>query len=171
MRLLFEEITRKTRRYTISNSDWFLDKDEGFSLTATANISVCKRDSETVLLAGQLEGRRLARCDSCGEQVKEYLRSEFDYLVTTREEETLELREIECSDEDVRTFYLKEPEIDVYEILREQAYLALPLRTLCSKDCKGICAGCGVVLNSEACCCSLVNSDSPFSVLRKLNNN
>ncbi len=92
------------------------------------------------------------------------------YLVTTRKEQAIEQRDVECSDEDVITLYLKEPEIDVDEILREQAYLAFPLRTLCSEECKGICAGCGVVLNSEACCCSLDKSNSAFAVLKKLIN-
>ena len=170
MKLLFEEITRKKSRYTISKSDFDLD-DESLNLSVTADISLVKHDSETVLLKGQLAGQHVVGCDRCGEQVKEELRSEFDYLVTRREEEALELHETECSDEGALTLYLKEPEIDIDEILREQAYLAIPLRTLCSKDCKGICAGCGVVLNSEACCCSSVNSDSPFSVLRKLSNN
>jgi uncharacterized protein len=170
MRLLFDKITRKTRRYTIAESDLFSHKDEGLSLLATANITVSKRDNETVQLKGQLIGERIGACGRCGEQVKENLQCEFDYLVTTREEEALQLGEIECSEEDAITLYLKEPEINIDEILREQAFLSIPLRTLCSIDCKGICAGCGVVLNSETCCCPSGNSDSPFAVLGKLNN-
>lgn len=169
MRLLFEEITGKAHRYTISDSCWFPHGAEDFLLT-TANITVSRRDSETVLLEGVLEGRRVAACDRCGERVEDNLHCEFVYLVTTRKEQALESRDIECSDEDVITLYLKEPEIDVDEILREQTYLAIPLRTLCSKDCKGICAGCGVVLNSETCCCSLDKSSSTFAVLKKLTN-
>ena len=92
------------------------------------------------------------------------------YLVSTREEQASELRDIECSDEDAITLYLNEPGINVDEILREQAYLAFPLRNLCSKDCNGICAGCGVALNNEVCCCSTDKSNSAFAVLKKLTN-
>jgi uncharacterized protein len=92
------------------------------------------------------------------------------YLVTIRKEQALELGDIECSDEDTITLYLKEPEIDVDEILREQAYLAVPLKTLCSEDCKGICAGCGALLNSQVCCCSVDTPSSTFAVLKKLTN-
>ena len=168
MRLLFEEITEKTHRYTISDGSWFPHEDEEFLLSATADISISRRDSENVLLNGELEGHRLTLCDRCGEQVEEKLHCEFVYLITTRKEPIHEVHDIECSDEDVITVYLKEPGIDVDEILREQAYLAFPLRTLCSEDCKGICAGCGAVLNSEACHCSLDKSNSPFAVLKKL---
>ncbi len=170
MRLLFEEITGKSHRYTISGSCWFPPGNEKFLLKAKATICVSRRNSETVLLEGKLEGQRTAACDRCGEQVTEKLVCDFVYLVTTRKEEALKEREIECTDEDVITLYLKETEIDVDEILREQAYLANPLRTLCSEDCKGICAGCGVVLNNEACCCSLDKSNSSFAVLKKLTN-
>lgn len=170
MILPFDEITGEARRYTISDSDWFYHGKEDFLLTATANISISKRDSETVLLKGKLEGQRVVACDRCGEQVRKKIHCEFVYLVSTRKEQAFELRDIECSDEDAITLYLKEPEIDVDEILREQAYLAFPLRNLCSEDCKGICAGCGVVLNNEACCCSLDKSSSAFAVLKKLTN-
>lgn len=168
MKLLFEEITKKIRRYSMENSSWFPRASGDFSATASVNISVSRRDSETALLKGALEGQRVTTCDRCGEQLKQDLQSQFVYLVTTREEPVSELSEIECTDEDAITLYLKEPEIYVDDILREQIYLAVPLRNLCSNDCKGICAGCGVSLNSEACCCSLDKSNSAFAVLKKL---
>lgn len=170
MKLLFEEITGKAARFTIHDSSWFTPEDEASFLTASASIRVSRRDNETVLLNGKIVGHRLADCDRCGEQVQENVHWDFVYLVTIRKEEAIELREIECSEEDAITLYLKEPEIDVDEILREQSYLAIPLRTLCSEDCKGICAGCGNALNTAGCCCSLEKSDSPFAVLKKLTN-
>jgi uncharacterized protein len=169
MKLLFEEITGKTNRYSITDSCW-LRHNVDCPITASANLRVSRQDSDTVLLKGELEGQRLSVCDRCGEQIKKKLYCEFEYLITTRKEQALELRDIECSDEDTITLYLKEPEIDVDEILREQTYLSLPLRTLCSEECKGICAGCGVVLNNEDCCCSSDKSTSAFAVLKKLTN-
>lgn len=170
MKLLFEEITGKVARYTIRDSNWFPSDKEGFFSTATADITVSRRDSQTVLLKGELAGQRLVLCDRCGEQVNEKLACHFEYLVTTRPEPAIEQLDAECCDEDVLTLYLKEPEIDIDEILREQAYLSFPMRTLCSEECKGICAGCGVVLNSETCCCSEDKSNSTFAVLKKLIN-
>jgi uncharacterized protein len=171
MILLLEEITGKPHLYTIRDTSWFPPENEDFLLTATASISVSRHDSETVLLKGTLEGQRLVACDRCRELVKEALYCEFEYLVTIRKEQVLELRDIECNDDDVITLYLKGQEIDVDEILREQAYLAFPLKTLCSEDCKGICAGCGVVLNSEACKCPSNGVSSTFAILKKLTNN
>lgn len=169
MRLLFEDIPRKTQRYSIGDTDWFSADDAGFQLlAATAHLSVTRYDHETIVVKGELTGRRETVCDRCGERVEDELRSEFEYQVTTRQEEVQELHETECSDDEAITLYLEEPVIDINEILREQAYLSVPLRTLCREDCKGICAGCGALLNTEPCRCTPDTSSSPFAVLRKI---
>ncbi len=171
MKLLFEEITGKPRRFTLHDTSWFPSENNHVLLTAVADVSIKRRDGETVRLQGTLEGQRLIACDRCGEQVKEPFSSEFEYLISTGKEKPVEQNDIECSDEDAVTFYLKGAEIDLDEILREQAYLAFPLKTLCSEDCKGICAGCGVVLNSEACRCPSDGARSTFAILKKLTKN
>lgn len=43
--------------------------------------------------------------------------------------------------------------IDVGEDIRQELILNIPQRVLCSKECKGICAGCGINLNIETCKC------------------
>ncbi len=170
MILLFEDITWKLHHYTICDTSWFQPENDNFLLAATARISVSRRDKQTVLLKGSLEGLRLAACDRCREEVKEALYCEFEYLVTTSKEQLLDSSDVECSEKDAITLSLNVPGIDVDEILREQAYLAFPLKTLCDEDCKGICAGCGVVLNSEVCQCPSEGFGSTFAILKKLTN-
>jgi len=169
MKLAFDKITAKTDQYKIVKGNWCRLEGGDLVIDGTAEIAVRRRDDHTVQLTGTLAGRRATVCDRCGEQVRQKLNCDFEYLVTTLPEEELpELREVQCSDEEANTLYLGEPEIDVEAILREQVYLALPLRTLCSEDCKGICAGCGVGLNSDRCRCPSDNSNSPFAVLASL---
>lgn len=43
--------------------------------------------------------------------------------------------------------------VDVGEDIRQEMILSIPQRVLCSKDCKGICTGCHVNLNTEKCKC------------------
>ena len=170
MKLHFDEITKKPRHYPISDTSWFPYDDMGSTESVAASVSVSRRGPETVLLKGILEGLRKVACDRCGVEVEQNLHSEFEYLVTTREEELSPLQDVECRDEDAFTIYLEEPEINIDEILQEQAHLAVPLRTLCSEDCKGLCPGCGLALNSDPCSCSQDDNKSPFAVLRKLRN-
>jgi len=171
MKLLLEEITGKTQQYSLTGSSWLTETNENFLCDATANISVSRRDGKTVLLEGDLAATRQALCDRCGEPVKDNLHCRFVYLVTNGKDHALEQRELECSDDTAIMLYLDEPEIDVDDILQEQSYLAVPLRTLCREDCRGICAGCGVDLNSEICHCSEDKSQSPFAVLGRCTDN
>ncbi|MFH0780778.1 MAG: DUF177 domain-containing protein [Pseudomonadota bacterium] len=170
MRLLFDEITGKARRYPIADSQWFPVSEVCSVIAVTATICVFRQDDETVILDGEIKGRCTVLCDRCGESYEENLQSEFKYLATVRGEKSLEVTDQECSDEDALTLHLAEPIIEVDEILREQAVLAVPLKKLCSEDCRGICAGCGAVLNREFCRCQPEKNDSPFAVLEKMRN-
>lgn len=52
-------------------------------------------------------------------------------------------------------------------IVVDEVVLSLPTAPLCEKDCRGICSGCGVHLNAEACKCVDEDTESPFSVLSR----
>ncbi len=170
MRLFFDDIIGDNHRYVISDGHWFPSSEANPALQATATLFASRRDRETVLLEGKLECRREAACDRCGKRLEENLQSEFVYLVTTRLEESLGQTDQECSDDDALVLHLREPFIEIEEILREQALLSIPLRTLCSENCKGICPGCGLDLNRESCRCHPDKGRSPFAVLKKLKN-
>ena len=59
-------------------------------------------------------------------------------------------------------------EVDVDEIIREQIYLSLPLKSLCNETCPGLCPRCGVDLNQESCLCDREQGHPGFSKLRNL---
>jgi len=170
MRFLFEEIFGKCHRYSITDSQWFPASEECLLVAVNATVSVSRQDNETVMIRGGVEGRCKVACDRCGEQYEENLQSEFTYLATMRAEDSFRFAEQECSDADALVLYLEEPAVELDEILREQALLAVPLKKLCSEDCRGICAGCGLVLSREPCRCQSGRSDSPFAVLKRLRN-
>lgn len=168
MKLNVEEITTKIRRCSVKVSDLLPDTEKDGELSAGIEVSIFRRDNESFIVEGEFEGRRLVGCDRCGELVEEGLKRHFSYLVSTRKEEITDLQDVEIKEEDVNTLYLQGPVFDLKEILQEQAYLALPVKTLCHDDCKGICPECGVVLNHSACSCTPGKKDSPFAVLGKL---
>ncbi|MBO5723932.1 MAG: DUF177 domain-containing protein [Lentisphaeria bacterium] len=49
--------------------------------------------------------------------------------------------------------------VDITDEIREDILLELPLRFLCSEDCKGLCA-CGADLNTEKCRCRREKEES-----------
>ena len=58
--------------------------------------------------------------------------------------------------------------IDLTEGVREDIMLRLPLKNLCSQDCKGLCPQCGKDLNEGRCECKPVQSPGAFDDLDTL---
>lgn len=58
--------------------------------------------------------------------------------------------------------------IDLAPIVREEAILSIPIQTLHSPDCKGLCPECGHDLNTGPCSCVTDNIDPRFAILRTL---
>ena len=74
--------------------------------------------------------------------------------------------------EDVDVFKIKSYEIDLMEIVESTLCFNVPQRILCSEDCRGICSGCGVNLNTDSCKCEdsieEVDIDPRFAKLKEL---
>ena len=58
--------------------------------------------------------------------------------------------------------------LDLGEVLRQHAVLAIPMKPLCHPECAGICPGCGVNLNQGTCQCAPRSPKSAWTELEKL---
>ena len=79
---------------------------------------------------------------------------------------TEEEREVE--EDDLETSYYRDDQIDLSELMREQFYLALPMKPLCREDCKGLCPQCGTNLNTGTCDCAPAWDDPRLAPLKQL---
>jgi len=57
---------------------------------------------------------------------------------------------------------------DLTDMVRQELLLALPMKPLCSEECKGLCPRCGVNLNIETCDCRVKGMDSRWEGLKDL---
>ena len=71
-------------------------------------------------------------------------------------------------DDDLETSYYRDDQIDLNELLREQFYLALPMKPLCREDCQGLCPVCGINRNTATCGCELSWEDPRLAPLKSL---
>lgn len=74
-------------------------------------------------------------------------------------------------EEDFKEFgsiFNDETTINLDKAIFDEVYMNLPPRLLCKPDCKGICSGCGMHLNSEDCVCESKNIDPRFDKLKNL---
>jgi uncharacterized protein len=76
--------------------------------------------------------------------------------------------EQEIGDDDIGVSFYQDDEIDLGELLREQFYLALPMKPLCREDCQGLCPVCGTNRNTAPCDCKTDWVDPRMEALRNL---
>ena len=74
----------------------------------------------------------------------------------------------EVGEEDLDTSVYRDDQIDLNEVLREQFYLALPMKPLCREDCAGLCPQCGTNRNTGTCACAIGLEDPRLAPLRGL---
>lgn len=82
-------------------------------------------------------------CSRCLEEIVKEESKHFSHTLVT------ELND-DYSDEYV---VVEDNKLDVTELVFTDIILELPIKILCSADCKGICQGCGKNLNKEKCVC------------------
>jgi uncharacterized protein len=92
----------------------------------------------------------------------------FDKTVTTSFEAVL-MRQLEENEEsDEIKLKITDGCVDLEETIKQMIYLSMPMKSLCKKDCKGICPNCGVNLNNEECKCNNDLTDPRFDKLKDL---
>lgn len=113
---------------------------------------------------------RLA-CSRCLARYRTEVAERFSLTYAPRKQMPEQQRpgeEVEVSDDEVDLTPFDGDQIDLTEGLQEQLVMALPLKPLCSDDCKGICPRCGADLNQGPCNCPGEEVDPRLAVLAKL---
>ena len=137
-------------------------------------LSVAPEVSGTLVLKGKrvlLHGRLAARvevdCDRCLQPVDVPVDAQFSLQYITRlEYDSSQAVELEETDLTVSVF--DSESIDIDELVREQVLLAVPERTLCRADCKGLCPACGADRNLKPCGCGGAETDPRWAALKNL---
>lgn len=113
-------------------------------------------DDLSVHVRGHLRAVLELECGRCLERYELPLDQELDlfYLPHRPEDQAESEDEVELSDRDVVVAYYQGERLDLGDVLREQLFLAVPLRPLCREECRGLCAACGANHNHESCSCS-----------------
>ena len=125
------------------------------------------KDKDKFRLVGRVRGELELTCSRCVEPYRFPIDAQFDqrYLPSSQASTEAE-REVE--EDDLETSYYADDEIDLSQLMREQFYLALPMKPLCQEECKGLCAQCGTNLNTGSCECAPVWEDPRLAALKTI---
>ena len=128
------------------------------------------KDKEQFRLVGTLKTSLELPCSRCLEPFTLHVDQRFDLRYQPHALNTGE-GEREVEEDDLTTAFYDNDEIDLGQLMREQFYLALPMKPLCSDDCKGLCPVCGTNLNRGACECKRGWDDPRLAALKQLKRN
>lgn len=151
--------------------DWWCSVGErdlvlGIDVPVQVQVQVYPAGDKYVL-EGTLSGGIQVLCDRCLEPYHRELEVSFRVLLAPPshggEEEDVELEE-----EDLDVDFIRGDEIDLDEIIREQIYLAIPMKSLCREDCLGLCPKCGSNLNGGGCQCDGNEGHPAFLKLKNM---
>ncbi|MEW5796113.1 MAG: DUF177 domain-containing protein [Candidatus Zixiibacteriota bacterium] len=114
---------------------------------------------------GRVEAQVVVECARCLGEFDSKLAGEVDFVVYSREEAT---RHRDVDEEDYVCFEGNDLRVDIVVPVRQALVLSIPMKPLCSEDCRGLCPTCGANLNERTCDCKIETLDPRWDGLRKL---
>jgi uncharacterized protein len=146
-----------------------LEGEHSFSLEEGGRLRchVERGDNHTVHVQGHLGATLTLECSRCLSPYSFPVQQELELFYLPHEEEAEEEDEVGLDDRDMVVAYYRDDRLDLGEMVREQFFLATPLKTLCREDCKGLCPTCGANRNLVACACPQT-TDPRFQSLSSL---
>lgn len=149
-------------RYQLAEEPTLLELDERFKSQVVVDATVEKSGSQ-VFLAAEVSAKASFECDRCLTSFISPLRSSYRmYYVTEGGAD---------SHIDPSELLVVPPGFSVIELsddVRQTILLSVPLKLLCSDQCKGLCPHCGANWNLGECTCEEEVDDPRWEQLTKL---
>jgi uncharacterized protein len=122
---------------------------------------------QDIRLKGDLSTRLQLTCARCLEPVMQDVQRDFDLLYRPQGSDAGHA-ELSVTDAEAEIGYYTGDGLELDDVLREQILLAVPLRALCSEECKGLCPHCGKNLNEGPCSCAEPLEDPRWAALKDI---
>lgn len=139
--------------------------NEEISFASPIKISLdIKNTGRVLVMNGHIAGDTVLTCSRCLEQYPFQLDTYF-------EEKFCHVSDVSdvagdgLDTGDLHVFENNRIEID--DILQENIVLSVPMKTVCSESCRGLCGICGTNLNKKECGCRTDEIDPRLSALKK----
>jgi uncharacterized protein len=123
-----------------------------------------RKVSSQIFVQGESRGSFVGECDRCLAEVRRDVVAPLNLFYQV----SADARGADADDTEIQSIH---PEQDVIVLdgeVRQSLILELPLKTLCTDECAGICPGCGASLNTEECRCEETPVDPRWAKLAEL---
>ena len=165
-------ILEGSRRFQfVLEEDWWpsdAQKDQILAIDARVKVNLeIYKAGDKFVLDGELYGGLQVVCDRCLEAYHRELGNDFRVYLALPLPQEGDI-EMELAEKDLEVDFIRGEEIELDEIIREQIYLSLPMKSLCSENCLGLCPHCGSNLNAGNCQCQRDQGHPAFLKLKNL---
>ncbi len=167
MRIEVENLNEKAEAFSHSYAPGEVDLGEdGARLVSAAEVQgSASRRGEEVRVRGSMRTEVEVLCDRCLAPSRAPLDVEFDTRFIPPSSAATADENVELLSEDMGLAAFEGDAVDLDELVREQILLALPTRSLCREDCRGLCQKCGADLNAGECSCEQAETDPRWAAL------
>ena len=125
-----------------------------------------QKEKDAFRLTGSVRSTLSLTCSRCLEPFRFPVKVSFDQRYLPQADASGDVdREVETVELDA-SFY-RDEQIDLGELVREQFYLVLPMKPLCTDACRGLCSQCGTNLNISTCGCTFTWDDPRLAPLKR----
>ncbi len=116
-----------------------------------------------VLLEGDMALKVSIPCDRCLQDVEVSIDVTFSHELAAPSEENVQ------SEEEEQCF-ISGYDLDVETLMNNEILINMPVKVLCSEECKGICMVCGHNLNEGECGCDTFVPDPRMAAIKDIFN-
>ncbi len=158
------DVSEKPEHFSISSEDGQLNQDVKVAGTL-------KKSGKEVFLTGRIWANISVNCSRCLEPVSNQINVDVFADYVPRESFPEFASDTELSKSDIDVEFYTENKIDLHQPVYDQIALSIPLASLCSETCKGLCSECGENLNPGPCGCGGGETADPrLAILKTLKN-
>ena len=144
----------------------FATDQDVFHVVQPATLSFdIDKDKARLRLSGRVQTTLELICSRCVEMFTMPVDASFDLRYSPRTENAGE-GEREIEEDDLSDAFYDDESIDLRQLMREQFYLAVPMKPLCREGCLGLCVVCGTNRNRGTCACRHEWDDPRLAVLK-----
>ncbi|MFQ6113039.1 MAG: DUF177 domain-containing protein [bacterium] len=152
----------------ITSRDALNLKDNEIFVNEIKVKNVIEKKDNNIFVNVHIETHANYVCDKCLANFENELLEDFALLYKLERDLTKYYDHDYHEEEGVRFINPNSVEIDLTADVRESLLLAIPMKVVCSEDCKGLCRTCGTNLNEEMCQCVQEEHDPRWEPLKKL---
>ncbi len=128
-----------------------------FSFLTPVNYEIVVRKCEdSARLEGSIRCTLSMMCSRCLESFACTVQAVLDVDLAKKSADYE--AELEFVEEDPDVYYYDDDEMDITPLVCEEILLSIPMKPLCTENCKGLCSICGKNNNIEDCDCKKVSN-------------